>query len=1317
MWGVTLFDGAETAESRRAFRTGRRRLDRRQHRITLLQELFAKEVAKTDEGFFEHIRKSALWRDDAGEPYSFFNDEGYTDADYHNEYPTIHHLIDELMRSDKKHDVRLVYLACAWLVAHRGHFLSDVSRENVAELRDFRRVYEALKLWFHDRDYALPVGMEKEQKLEEALKQKLSVSRKYESLKKNVLDGKKPDKNDDNAVIDAEVFYKMLCGSSVKLKDLFKKNEYEEVESFSLGSDDETLADRFSKVSDDDAQLLQIAKSVYDWSVLNDILQGKQTISEAKIAVYNQHKSDLKWLKDFIKKYSKKSYNELFRDDGNDSYTAYSHIASSAEGFFKNVKKLLEGITPEECDKNAYNDALSRLEVGSFLPKQVVSDNRVIPYQLYWYELNEILKNAENYLPFLSEKDSDGISVSYKIRSVFVFRVPYFVGPLNTHSENSWVVRKTGKIYPWNIEKVVDFDNSEVEFINKLIGRCTYLPGEKVLPKDSLLYHRFTVLNEINNLKIGDAPISVEQKQEIYNNVFLNRKKVSIKNLREYLVSHGYMSEDTKLSGVDNGDNIHTDLKPQHDFRHLISEGLITEADAEEIIVRITTSTDKPRLVKWLRANYPNLSEDDVKYVSRLKYKDFGRLSAKLLTGIEGMCRETGEVTTIIKAMWETNNNLMELLSDKYTFTDIINECAREYYEDNPRTVAERLDEMYVSNAVKRPIIRTLDIINDVRKAMGGYPEKIFIEMARGGTEEQKNKRTTSRVQQILDLYNKCEEDTSVLRKQLEEMGDAANSRLQSKALFLYYMQLGKCMYTGKPIELSKLSSGDYNIDHIYPQAYIKDDSILNNLVLVDSESNGAKSDEYPIDASIRKSMYGFWSMLRENNLITEEKYKRLTRQNGFSADEKWGFINRQLTETTQSTKAVATLLQEICPQSEIVYVKAKLSSEFRQEFGCLKSRTFNDLHHAKDAYLNIVTGNVYNSKFTKKWFMKHYGSPYSIRTDTLFTHKVECDEKVVWDGRPMLSKVKEIMAKNNANMTRYSFYRKSGQNGGFFDQMPLPKDEDGSKGLFPRKAGLDTSRYGGYRGLTVTGFMLVKYAVRKKTDILITSIPLISVGELSKGKDVAEAYIKSCVEEILGKKVDSISLPLGMRVLKINTMFSADGYRFCMSGSSGKGAKIIVYPMMPFDTDYYFNGYVKAMESISEKPKLIKGYVYEEAQETVKAGENLKLYDLYIEKLKNSIYSKRPNNALEILESGRDKFQELDVMKQVEVLLAIHTIFGRNTRGSDLTAINGKSKSAVPALSSNLSNWKKNYTDVRIIDSSATGIWEKRSENLLELL
>ena len=49
LWGVRLFDSAQTAEERRGFRTAKRRLDRRNWRIELLQKIFAEEVEKIDD--------------------------------------------------------------------------------------------------------------------------------------------------------------------------------------------------------------------------------------------------------------------------------------------------------------------------------------------------------------------------------------------------------------------------------------------------------------------------------------------------------------------------------------------------------------------------------------------------------------------------------------------------------------------------------------------------------------------------------------------------------------------------------------------------------------------------------------------------------------------------------------------------------------------------------------------------------------------------------------------------------------------------------------------------------------------------------------------------------------------------------------------------------------------------------------------------------------------------------------------------------------------------------------------------------------------
>lgn len=88
----------ETAEERRGFRTNRRRLDRRNWRLELLQEIFAEEINQVDDGFFLRMKESRyLPEDKRGKdgncpelPYAIFADHDYTDKNYHKQFPTIY---------------------------------------------------------------------------------------------------------------------------------------------------------------------------------------------------------------------------------------------------------------------------------------------------------------------------------------------------------------------------------------------------------------------------------------------------------------------------------------------------------------------------------------------------------------------------------------------------------------------------------------------------------------------------------------------------------------------------------------------------------------------------------------------------------------------------------------------------------------------------------------------------------------------------------------------------------------------------------------------------------------------------------------------------------------------------------------------------------------------------------------------------------------------------------------------------------------------------------------------------------------------------
>ncbi|MBQ8907398.1 MAG: type II CRISPR RNA-guided endonuclease Cas9 [Clostridia bacterium] len=1316
MWGVHLFEEAALNDKRRGFRTARRRLDRRQQRVQLVQEIFAQEIAKKDPNFYRRIAESALWREDAHEAYALFCDADYTDKEYHKQYPTIHHLIAELLENPAPHDVRLVYLACAWLVAHRGHFLRDIDKDNISEVLSIEENYRGLMEYFRDGDK--PWDCEAEA-FGAILKKPLGIKAKYKALCMQLFGAPKAPKTpftEDGPYVSVDAILNLLCGKKVRPAELFNNAEYEELDSFSLDKDEEELGPILSALGDD-SELIQCLKALFDWAVLSDILSEGQYISKAKVKVYEQHQHDLKLLKRMTRAYAPDKYRELFRMTGK-GYSAYQEGKKNKDTqgeLCKAVKKVFADVVPTEQDAGDFAEMMEKAENNILCPTQKNSDNRVIPYQVYWLEMRDLLQNAAEYLPFLKEADGDGYVAMDKLLSIFTFRVPYFVGPLNKKSRFAWIERKAeGKIYPWNFKDMVDFEKSEKAFIDRMTNTCSYLPSATVMPKQSLLHQRFQVLNEINTLSVNGERIPVEVKQKIYCDLFKRRKKVTKKAIRDYLLREGiYKAEDLEtLSGID--DSVKSSLSSYIAFERLLRSGQLTEEDVEAIIQHRTYTEDKRRFAEWVEKTYPALSEADKRYVSGLKFKDFARLSREFLCEIYGTeaSTETGEASSIIERMWQENLNHMEILSDRFTYKQDIAVEVAAYYAESPKTLAERMDEMYLSNGVRRSILRTLDVLADIVKVNDAPPKKIFIEMARGGSPKDKGKRTSSRYQQLKELYAKCSlEDVRELEAQLDAMGEDRDNRLQGEKLFLYFLQLGRSMYSYEPIHIEQLGSKLYDIDHIYPQSKVKDDSILNNKVLVLSTENGLKGNTYPVKADIRHKMQSWWRLLLDNGLITPEKYKRLTRHTPFDENEEWGFINRQLVETRQSTKALATLLQQEYPDVEIVYSKAGMVSEFRQEFDMLKCREVNDLHHAKDAYLNIVVGNVYHERFTRSWYLANR-EQYNLKVETLFKHPVVLsDGRTVWNGEEDLVRVKHIVQRKNAiHLTRYAFCRK----GGFFNQMPKAFPE----GTVPRKKGLSVEKYGGHTDSTASFFMLAKYTLGKKTEIMVVPIELFAVKRFLADELYALSYIKEAIEKIIGKEVNAVELPLGMRKIKVNTMLELDGMRMCIAGKAGGGRTLILSMYAPLVLGYEWEKYIKHLSSFVEKKKENPNMVYSEKHDGVTKEQNLALYDALTQKLNTPIYAKRPANPVDTLKEGREQFALADIWEQASCLMQIVAVFGRTSGGCNLEIAGGSKHAATTnSFSTFAKNWKKYYNSVHIIDQSASGLYETRSVNLLDLL
>ena len=1352
MWGVHLFDEAQQSAERRSFRTTRRRLDRRQQRIKLLQDFFAAEILKIDEKFFLRLRESALLPEDSENRKHniFFDDENYGDKEYFKEYPTIHHLICELMKSSDDHDIRLVYYACAYLLAHRGHFLSPVSKDKIDGITDFTEIYKSFYSALQDIDENPPFDPNAE-KMSEVLKKHISQTAKDKELK-DILSVGKTAKNGEETAIRYDQLTKLISGGKVELSNLFYKEEYKDLEKNSVCVKNADFSDTLDmltgQIDELHLNLLASVKAMYDWSLLVDILHGHKMISKSKVEIYDKHKADLKELKYFVRKYlTKKDYDEIFREiSDKTNYVSYVYNAPSENGrnkykkcsqedFCKFLKPYLVKITPSDEDKERYEELKKKCDDSELCPKQVTTDNRVIPYQLYYAELKKILENASEYLPFLNKKDEYG-TVADKILSIMEFRIPYYAGPLvsSDRSKNAWLKRKAeGKIYPWNFREMVDEDASEDEFIRRMTCKCTYLAGEDVLPKYSLLYSKYAVLNEINNIKINGEPISVELKQKLYQDKFVDSKaKLTKKRIAEYFKSIGAYGGEIEISGVD--DNIKSSLKSYHDFKKLLECGMLNENDVENIIERITVTTDVKRLKNWLKDNYKQLPDEEIKYISKLKYNDYGRLSRRFLEEILPVNDKTGEVLSdknIISMLWDSdkkeNKNLMQLLSSDYGYSKAVEAFNSSYYaiSENQKSLSERLKDMYIPTAVRRSVTRTLDIVKELKTILKKAPDKIFIEMARGEGETPKGKRTQSRRDQINKFLDEADLDNiSELKHKLEKTDDG---KLRSEKYFLYFMQLGRCAYTGRSISFEELEDNHkWDIDHIWPQSKIKDDS-LDNKVLVDKNANGAKSDTYPIDKSIRDKMHGFWHSLYEKKMMSEKKYNRLIRSTPFTEEEKAGFIARQLVETRQSTKAVAEILKELFPDTDIVYVKAGIVSEFRHDMDMLKCREINDLHHAKDAYLNIVMGNVYDTKFTKsplnfvqsgeRYSMKLFQKDQNGKESGLLTVKVQRGDTIAWDPAVSFKTVRDMMAKNSIRYVRYTYKRK----GGLFNQMPERKKE----GLVPRKNGLDTEKYGGYNNTTVSSFAVIKC----KKDIIIIPVELMSYDLFFSDNDFMKQYAYDRLKFILPDKKykgitkDDIQLPMIKYAdfssnrtveLKINSIVEINGYPISLCSKDSKGKYIIVASPVSLVVDKGSEKYMKTIFGYLEKYPNSKVTSYQGITEE----QNLEIYDLIYHKCSNPPFNTWGKFAdmASVLQNRRDVFCGLSVEEQIKSLKEIISILksGRSVF-CNLSSLNESKQSCISKLGAIITGNKKINTVV-IVDQSPTGLYEKKSVNLLEL-
>ena len=423
------------------------------------------------------------------------------------------------------------------------------------------------------------------------------------------------------------------------------------------------------------------------------------------------------------------------------------------------------------------------------------------------------------------------------------------------------------------------------------------------------------------------------------------------------------------------------------------------------------------------------------------------------------------------------------------------------------------------------------------------------------------------------------------------------------------------------------------------------------------------------------------------------------------TVEELADFVGRQLVETRQSTKAVAEILKHALPGTQIVYCKAKAAAEFRHCWDFVKVRELNDYHHAKDAYINIIVGNMYNTKFTSNpgWFIKEGNEQYTLNMASMCEHRIERNGIVAWippqrdsDGNiiPTIGIVRKWMKRNNILFTQMTYMG----HGKLFD-INLMK---AGKGQVPVKQGKtecsDIKKYGGYNKATIAYMMYVEGLDREnEPKYILESVPLYLTGKLQTVQD-KEAYCTT----LWAKEGKGLHAPkVKIDKIPLQALLSVNGFRVNITGKTNKryAVKNAEQLILSEKETQILERVLKFIKRNKENPNEKLTYY------KIKSEDLKTLYDAFRNKAKNTVYNGRLSKMSEVLERGEPKYKELTEEKKCKVLGEILHLFQCNSVASNLSSIDGAQQAGVLTQSKNLSDSDEIY----LINQSVTGFFEKK--------
>ena len=247
-----------------------------------------------------------------------------------------------------------------------------------------------------------------------------------------------------------------------------------------------------------------------------------------------------------------------------------------------------------------------------------------------------------------------------------------------------------------------------------------------------------------------------------------------------------------------------------------------------------------------------------------------------------------------------------------------------------------------------------------------------------------------------------------------------------------------------------------------------------------------------------------------------------------------------------------------------------------------------------------------------------------------------------------------------------------------------------------------DVTKYGGQKGVAVSGYSLLEYKVNGKECRSLEALPIL----LGHSELLSEEMILNYFQKVLeteNKKKTVTDLRICIKMIPRGSLIKYDGFYYYLGGKTNNDSYILSAVQVCFSWSVL--NYIKRIDTA------IKTNYYSEKSHgkvIIDRESNLALYKKILDKYENTIFKNKKGTVSKILADGLNIFENLSCEEQCKVLQMIMTNFQMGSK-MDLSLINGGANCGITKINKKISN----VSELKLIYQSVTGIYS-REINLL---